>query len=139
MNRLLLVVGVDGLPPALLRKLIDDGRTPNLARLAENGSLGVLRSTPNYQSASAWTSLVTGVNPGRHGIIHFTNPVRGGYRFARTDARARRAPSNSYAACCLRERRLARSASVATTSPPPGGGDRRTCAEQRDMSKESAR
>lgn len=89
----LLVVGVDGLPPGLLQRLIDEGRTPNLAHLAEAGSLGVLRSSPNYQSASAWTSLVTGVNPGKHGIIHFTNPVRGSYRFAQIDARARRAPT----------------------------------------------
>jgi predicted AlkP superfamily phosphohydrolase/phosphomutase len=92
-NRPLLVVGVDGLPPALLRGLIDDGRVPNLARIAQAGTFGVLRSTPNYQSASAWTSLVTGVNPGRHGIIHFTNPVRGSYHFAQIDARARRAPT----------------------------------------------
>ncbi|MFW5869149.1 MAG: alkaline phosphatase family protein [Armatimonadota bacterium] len=88
-----LVVGVDGLPPALLRQLIGEDRMPNFARLTDRGALGVLRSTPNYQSASAWTSLVTGVNPGRHGVIHFTNPVRGSYDFAQIDARARRAPT----------------------------------------------
>ncbi|MFO8080687.1 MAG: alkaline phosphatase family protein [Armatimonadota bacterium] len=93
MTRRLLVVGVDGLPPALLRQLIAEERMPNFARLTEAGSLGVLRSTPNYQSASAWTSLVTGVNPGRHGVINFTNPVRGSYDFVQIDARARRAPT----------------------------------------------
>lgn len=89
----LLVVGIDGLPPRLAATLIAEGRTPVLAELARRGSLGVLRSTPNYQSASAWTSLVTGVNPGKHGILHFTNPVRGSYALAQIDARARRAPS----------------------------------------------
>ncbi|MFW6156990.1 MAG: alkaline phosphatase family protein, partial [Armatimonadota bacterium] len=86
-------MGVDGLPPDLLRGLIRDGVTPTLGRLAGGGCSGVLRSTPNYQSASAWTSLVTGVNPGRHGIFHFTNPVRGSYQFAQIDARARYAPT----------------------------------------------
>ena len=89
----LLIVGIDGLPPALAAALIAEGRTPALAALAQRGSLGVLTSTPNYQSASAWTSLVTGVNPGKHGILHFTNPVRGTYGLAQIDARARRAPS----------------------------------------------
>lgn len=89
----LLVVGIDGLPPTLAAALIAEGRMPALAELARRGSLGVLTSTPNYQSASAWTSLVTGVNPGKHGILHFTNPVRGSYVLTQIDARARRAPS----------------------------------------------
>lgn len=89
----LLIVGIDGLPHGLAAALIAEGRTPALADLAERGSLGILTSTPNYQSASAWTSLVTGVNPGKHGILHFTNPVRGSYALAQIDARARRAPS----------------------------------------------
>ncbi len=89
----LLIVGIDGLPPALLERLLSEGRLPALAALARRGCLGVLRSTPNYQSASAWTSLVTGVNPGKHGILHFTNPVRGDYGVAQIDAGARRCPS----------------------------------------------
>ncbi len=87
------IVGVDGLPPRFLQQLIDEGRTPNIAQLAGRGTLGVLRSTPNYQSASAWTSFATGVNPGKHGVFHFTNPVRGSYRFAQIDSRARHAPT----------------------------------------------
>ncbi|MBD3292526.1 MAG: hypothetical protein GF393_06350, partial [Armatimonadia bacterium] len=93
MSTRLLVVGVDGLSPGFVQQLIDEGRAPTLAALAQRGALGVLRSTPNYQSASAWTSLVTGVNPGRHGILHFTNPVRGSYEPEQIDARARRAPT----------------------------------------------
>ncbi len=64
---------------------------PVLQSLRDRGGAHVLRSTPNYQSASAWTSLVTGVNPGRHGILHFTNPTRGEYGYAQIDARANRA------------------------------------------------
>jgi len=92
-TRPLLIVGVDGLPPTFLQRLIDGGRMPTFARLARDGALGVLRSTPNYQSASAWSSFATGVNPGQHGVFHFTNPVRGSYRFAQIDARARCSPT----------------------------------------------
>ncbi len=88
-----LVIGIDGLPPGLLRRLMAARRMPTLASLARRGGLGVLRSTPNYQSASAWTSMMTGVNPGVHGILHFTNPVRASYEVAQIDARARRCRS----------------------------------------------
>ncbi|HUS81155.1 MAG TPA: alkaline phosphatase family protein, partial [Armatimonadota bacterium] len=89
----LLVVGIDGCPPALLDRWVAAGELPALASLISGGCFTVLRSTPNYQSASAWTSIVTGVNPGKHGILHFTNPVHGSYRLAQIDATARRAPT----------------------------------------------
>lgn len=89
----LLIVGIDGLPPTLLGRLIAEGHMPTLGDLARRGSFGVLRSTPNCQSASAWTSMMTGVNPGKHGILHFTNPVRGNYGVEQIDARTRRCPT----------------------------------------------
>lgn len=87
----LVVVGIDGLPPALAERFAADGTMPALGRLIGSGCFGTLRSTPNYQSASAWTSIATGVNPGRHGIVHFTNPIRGSYQFEQIDARSRQA------------------------------------------------
>ncbi|MEA3401991.1 MAG: alkaline phosphatase family protein [Armatimonadota bacterium] len=88
-----LIVGIDGLPPGLLRQMVAGGRMPEIGGLARGGCGGVLESTPNYQSASAWSSLVTGANPGAHGIFHFTNPVRGSYRPRQITAADRRAPS----------------------------------------------
>src|SRR6185369_5188514 len=32
-----------------------------------------LTSTPNMHSASAWTSILTGLNPGRHGLFVFSD------------------------------------------------------------------
>jgi predicted AlkP superfamily phosphohydrolase/phosphomutase len=32
-----------------------------------------LLSTPNMHSASAWTSILTGLNPGRHGLFVFSD------------------------------------------------------------------
>jgi predicted AlkP superfamily phosphohydrolase/phosphomutase len=88
-----IIIGIDGCPPALLREWLREGELPTLAGLVSRGSFGVLRSTPNYQSASAWTSIVTGVGPGKHGIFHFTNPVPGSYEVEQINASARRAPT----------------------------------------------
>lgn len=87
-----LVVGIDGAPPALVRRWMADGELPTLARLREDGVFGTLRSTPNMTSPSAWTSIATGVNPGRHGIVGFFDRLPGSYRFRQSSALARRAP-----------------------------------------------
>lgn len=44
---------------------------PVLASLMEKGSWGALRSTVPPVTAPAWTSFITGTNPGRHGIFQF--------------------------------------------------------------------
>jgi predicted AlkP superfamily phosphohydrolase/phosphomutase len=64
-----------------------------MSSLMERGCYARLRSTPNYQSASAWTSLVTGVNPGKHGIFHFMNPQPGSYELVGINASFRKAPT----------------------------------------------
>ena len=88
-----IVIGVDGMPPRLLDRLISDGYMKAYGGLRNRGCAFTLRSTPNYQSASAWTSMVTGTNPGKHGILHFTNPLRSGYGCEQIDRRAVRFPS----------------------------------------------
>ena len=49
------------------------GHLPALARLIDQGSSSRLLSTPNMHSASAWTSILTGLNPGRHGLFVFSD------------------------------------------------------------------
>jgi predicted AlkP superfamily phosphohydrolase/phosphomutase len=65
------VVGLDGAAWQLLQPLLDDGSMPHLASLVHNGAHGRLRSTVPPVTPPAWTSAVTGVNPGRHGIYGF--------------------------------------------------------------------
>jgi predicted AlkP superfamily phosphohydrolase/phosphomutase len=65
------VIGFDGLEPTLVRKWMGQGRLPTFAKLAEKGILGDLITVLPPSSASAWTSAVTGVNPGKHGIYGF--------------------------------------------------------------------
>src|SRR5437763_6487411 len=56
------------------------GRLPMLASLRAGGAEGVLETVPNMNSAPAWSTIVTGLDPGRHGIFYFDEPVPGTYR-----------------------------------------------------------
>jgi len=88
----LLVIGLDGLEPSLVQAMIDQGRLPNLARLREQARWGPLRSTLPYATFPAWTSFMTGVNPGEHGIFDFARRVPGTYDVQFVGAHARRRP-----------------------------------------------
>jgi len=65
------VLGFDGLDHALTRQLIDEGRLPNFARLEAMGTFAQLRTTVPPQSPVAWSSFITGMDPGGHGIFDF--------------------------------------------------------------------
>lgn len=67
----LFVLGWDGSPLRLLRRLMQAGDLPNLARLFESGSAVEMNSSLPDVSAVAWTSINTGMNPGKHGIYGF--------------------------------------------------------------------
>ena len=66
-------IGLDGTPYSLLQKMLGEGVMPNLASLVREGSL--LRTTSVYPwvSSVAWTTIQTGVNPGKHGIYGFVD------------------------------------------------------------------
>ncbi|MBI2435402.1 MAG: alkaline phosphatase family protein [Candidatus Hydrogenedentes bacterium] len=92
MTRLLLI-GLDGAEPALLERWMAEGRLPHLARLRERGAFLRLRSTNPPVTFPAWTTCVTGVNPGRHGIFDFTEVTPGAYRLRFVNATRRQAPA----------------------------------------------
>jgi tetratricopeptide (TPR) repeat protein/arylsulfatase A-like enzyme len=66
-----LLIGLDGADWNILDPLIDAGRLPHIGRLAREGVRGRLRSITPMLSPVIWTSIATGVLPGRHGIIDF--------------------------------------------------------------------
>lgn len=75
-----LIIGLDGATFDVIRPLASRGYLPTLARLMTEGAHGSLRAWPNMNSAAAWSSIVTGYNPGQHGIYHFgwaATPQRG--------------------------------------------------------------
>jgi predicted AlkP superfamily phosphohydrolase/phosphomutase len=70
-NNRVLVIGLDGVAPDLVTSWVQQGRLPTFARVLKEGVFGKLRSTTPPSSPPAWTSAVTGVNPGKHGIFEF--------------------------------------------------------------------
>jgi len=66
-----IVLGLDGLDPTLVQAMIDSGRAPNFKRLAEIGAFTPLRTTMPALSPVAWSSFITGMTPGGHGIPDF--------------------------------------------------------------------
>ena len=71
MSAKILVIGLDGFIAAVLEPLMENHRLPHLARLRADGGYWPLRSTIPANSAPAWTSSRTGVNPGKHGVFSF--------------------------------------------------------------------
>ncbi|MGD8626196.1 MAG: alkaline phosphatase family protein, partial [Anaerolineae bacterium] len=68
-----LVLGLDGITFDLLIPLFARGAMPFLAAWLEDSYHGQLASTVPPISATAWTTLITGTNPGRHGILQFVS------------------------------------------------------------------
>jgi predicted AlkP superfamily phosphohydrolase/phosphomutase len=86
-----IVIGLDGATFDLMTPWMDEGRLPILNQLQQHGSSGILRSTIPPYSAPAWTSIITGVNPGRHGIYDFFRTDSLTYKLV--NSRQRKAPA----------------------------------------------
>ncbi len=65
------ILGFDGMDPELTERFIAEGKMPNLAKLREQGSFRRLRTTFPAISPVAWSTFMTGVNPGKHNIYDF--------------------------------------------------------------------
>lgn len=66
-----LVVGVDGVCLSVLEPLINDGVVPHLASLQAKSAVDPLESQLPPWTPSAWPSIYTGKNPGKHGVFDF--------------------------------------------------------------------
>jgi predicted AlkP superfamily phosphohydrolase/phosphomutase len=66
------IVSLDGATFDVLRPLADQGYLPNLKKLMDDGLAADLESVVPPVTAPAWTSFMTGKNPGKHGIFDFT-------------------------------------------------------------------
>lgn len=73
MSKKALVIGLDGVPCSLLRRLMDAGVMPRCRDLAAAGRLGDMTVSLPPISSVSWTSFITGENPGAHGVFGFTD------------------------------------------------------------------
>ncbi len=87
------IIGIDGATFDLIRPWAEQGLLPNFARLMQQGAHGELTSTIPPVTALAWTSFLTGKNPGKHGIFDFIERAPGGYGIQYVNARSRKAKS----------------------------------------------
>ena len=74
-----IIFGLDGACFDLIRPWLNDGGLPTIERLIEAGGACDLESTVPATTPPGWTSLTTGVNPGKHGIFGFYTRQRGTY------------------------------------------------------------
>lgn len=88
-----LLLGLDGAEPSLLDAWIAQGLLPNLGALAARGAILPCHSTVPPATFPAWTTCVTGVNPGMHGICDFTCMQAGTYDFRFINSTWRRSPA----------------------------------------------
>ena len=88
-----LVIGLDGVTFDLLGPWIEAGELPNLRRLMEQGAWGKLRTTLPPISSSSWSSFVTGVNPGKHGLVDFVYPGADSYKVTMINSTSRQTRS----------------------------------------------
>ena len=67
------VLGLDGVPFSLLQDFFAKGIMPRLAETAKSGTFLRMETSLPCISSVAWTSFMTGKNPGDHGIFGFTD------------------------------------------------------------------
>lgn len=66
-----IVLGIDGFDHRVTSDLLAAGRLPNLAKLAAQGGFRPLATSTPPLSPVAWSTFITGLDPGEHGIFDF--------------------------------------------------------------------
>ncbi len=69
--RKVIIIGLDGLEPKIVKTLLQAGELPSFARLRDQGGFANVRTTYPPQTPVAWSTFQTGTNPGGHGIYDF--------------------------------------------------------------------
>ena len=65
----ILIIGLDGVSWDVIDLMISRGIMPNLKTLKEQGAYSDMESTFPPMTTVAWASILTGKNPGKHGIF----------------------------------------------------------------------
>ncbi len=71
-NNRVLLLGLDGITYSVLEPAFEAGHMSRYQALLDRGAQGILTSTVPPYTPPGWTSIFTGVNPGKHGIFGFT-------------------------------------------------------------------
>jgi len=116
LNYQVLIVGLDGATFDLMLPWIEEGRLPHLGQLLRGGARSRLESTIPPITPCAWSSFMTGKNPGKHGLFDFIEPDREGHGFRFTNASFRE--GETLWGCLSRHGRRVGVVNVPMTYPP---------------------
>lgn len=79
-----LIIGLDAADLDLIEPWVAAGWLPNIGRLLRQGGFAPMRSTMPVMSPPAWTSIISGLNPGKHGIFDFVRFAPNSYHLVTT-------------------------------------------------------
>lgn len=65
------ILGIDGMDPTLLERFVAQGVMPHFKQLMEEGDYSRLQTSMPPLSPAAWSTFITGMDPGGHGIFDF--------------------------------------------------------------------
>src|SRR5436190_11110557 len=88
-----LVLALDSVCWEVLLPLVNDGTMPALGSFLQKACHGVLESTIPPHTAAAWTTWLTGKDPGQHGVIDFVRFDPTAHRFRFHDSTVQRGSS----------------------------------------------
>lgn len=89
-----LVIGLDGVSQTLIKDYMEKGYLPNLKEILSKGyKLHQMDASIPDVSSTSWTSFMTGVNPGEHGIFGFMDLIPDSYKMFFPNARDVNAPA----------------------------------------------
>jgi predicted AlkP superfamily phosphohydrolase/phosphomutase len=87
------IIGLDGMPYRLIKSLSENGTMPHTRALIQEGVFRQMASSIPEISSVAWSSIITGKNPGEHGIFGFTDLAPGTYRMTFPNFASLKAPT----------------------------------------------
>ncbi len=70
-DKKVIVLGIDAMDPKVVERMMNEGRLPNLKKLADSGGYSRLATTTPPETPVAWSAAATGTNPGGYGIFDF--------------------------------------------------------------------
>ncbi len=80
-SKKVIVLGIDGVPYSLLVRFMNEGIMPNLSAMVKKGTLTDMTASIPEVSSTSWSTFMTGVNPGKHGIYGFMEVQKDSYKW----------------------------------------------------------
>jgi len=74
-----IILGIDGVPYELMDNLSNKGIMPNFKALKKEYCFKSMKSSIPHISSVSWSSIITGKNPGEHGIYGFSEIIENTY------------------------------------------------------------